>query len=45
VALASASLREDKSPVSQQSTTEPATYVVAGPASPQLRFTITLNYK
>ena len=42
-----AALRDEISParVSRQSTTEPATYVVAGPDSRQLQFTITVNYK
>jgi hypothetical protein len=45
VAPARVSLRDAKSNVSRQSTTEPATYVVAGPASPRLLFTITLHYQ
>ena len=47
VPLTGVSLRDDKrsTVVSQQSTAEPATYVVTAPASPQLLFTITLNYK
>jgi hypothetical protein len=47
VALTGVALRDDKTPadVLRQSTTEPATYVVANPASQQLLFTITLIYK
>jgi hypothetical protein len=45
--LTGVALRDDQpgAGVSRQSTAEPATYVVGGPASRQLQFTITLNYQ
>jgi hypothetical protein len=47
-AVTNLALRDEKSARAEparQSTTEPATYVVSDPAFPELRFTITLNYK
>ncbi len=42
-----ATLQNEKQPagVTRESTTEPATYVIAGPASQVLRFNIAVNYK
>ena len=47
MAFTGAKLLDQKSQasVTQQTTTEPATYVVGDPASQQVNFTITLNYR